>query len=191
MTAHVRDSPLPPGIDARVLFLPTFEQASWHLGAEEFIAESIFPHAHDPSVRVEVKGAIGASGRTWAYWVHDFSDNKLTLLRTVSPLLPGHEREASGSEEVERELTEELADVLCAAQAEAARWGLEKVTVWNPDGRTRRACARVLGLASGDEVKLHERLEGSIPCLRWKGGKAAGMAPEKVEWVALEKYTWC
>ena len=190
LVASVRETPLAPGTFARVLFLPTYAQAAWHFGAEEFIAASIFPPSHAPSVAVEFKGAMGASGRVWAYWVHDFSDDKLTLLRTGLPRRVEHGGEGADGEVAEREATEELADVLRAAQAEAGRWGLAKVTMWNPDERTREACAKVLGLALGKEVEIRERLEGSIPCLRWKGGKGPGDA-ETIEWVALEKYTWC
>lgn len=83
----------------------------------------------------------------------------------------------------------ELAAVLRAAQAEAADWAFKKVVLWNPDRRTLAACKLVLG--DGKEVEVRKRTEGSIPCLRWKEG-AGGAGWEKgIDWVALEKYSWC
>jgi hypothetical protein len=83
----------------------------------------------------------------------------------------------------------EISNILRAAQAEAASWAFERVVLWNPDGRTLKACKLVLGLGEGEEVKVRTRTEGSIPCLRWKGGK--NEVSKGVEWVALEKYSWC
>jgi hypothetical protein len=90
---------------------------------------------------------------------------------------------AASAEEKERVL--DIAEVLRAAQAEAASWDLKKVVLWNPGPGTLAACKLVV--AGGKEVEVRRRTEGSIPCLRWKGGEAEN----GVEWVALEKYSWC
>jgi hypothetical protein len=129
-----------------------------------------------------IKGAISPSGHTWGYWVHDFNEDKLVFLRLVSP-----ESVAASAEEKERVL--DIAEVLRAAQAEAASWDLKKVVLWNPGPGTLAACKLVV--AEGKEVEVRQRTEGSIPCLRWKGGHGGGEAEKGVEWVALEKYSWC
>jgi hypothetical protein len=44
------------------------------------------------------------------------------------------------------------------------------VVLWNPGPGTLAACKLVV--ADGKEVEVRRRTEGSIPCLRWKGGEA-------------------
>jgi hypothetical protein len=83
----------------------------------------------------------------------------------------------------------EVAAVLRAAQAEAASWAFKKVVLWNPNPRILAACKLVL--EDGKEVEVQQRTEGSIPCLRWRRGNADGEVEKGVEWIALEKYSWC
>jgi len=179
LTSNIRTASLLPETHTRFAFLPTYAQAAWHFSAEDFMASKFFT---SPPRTPSIKGAISPSGQTWGYWVHDFNEDKLVFLRLVSP-----ESVAGSAEEKERVL--DIAEVLRAAQAEAASWDLKKVVLWNPGPGTLAACKLVV--ADGKEVEVRRRTEGSIPCLRWKGGHEGGEAEKGVEWVALEKYSWC
>jgi hypothetical protein len=180
IVSDIRSTPLPADTYARLAFLPTYPQAAWHFGAEEFIASKIFKF---PPRMPSIKGAISSSGHTWGYWVHDYNEDKLVLLRLVSSY-----SQSSTPNRVEEAISE-IAAVLRAAQAEAADWSLHKVVIWNPEPRTLEACSLVLG--DGQEPQVRRRTEGSIPCLRWKGGKGDGEVEQGLRWVALEKYCWC
>jgi hypothetical protein len=167
-----------PGTHTRLAFLPTYAQAAWHFGAEEFAAMKLFAA---PARMPSIKGAISSSGETWGYWVHDYNDEKLSLLRLVSF------HPSSTPEDKEKALLE-LAAVLRAAQAEAASWVFKKVVLWNPDQRTLTACKLVLG--DDKEVEIQQRTE-NIPCLRWNTRNGRRGWEKGVDWVALEKYSWC
>ena len=93
----------------------------------------------------------------------------------------------STSDDKEKALLE-LTAVLRAAQAEAARWSFKKVVLWNPDQRMLVACKLVLG--DSKDVEVQQRTE-SIPCLKLNLGDGRRGWEKGVEWVALEKYSWC
>jgi hypothetical protein len=97
--------------------------------------------------------------------------------------------QSSSTPEEEEKGILETAQILRAAQAETASWAFKKVVLWNPNPRTLAACKLVLG--DGKEVDVRRRTEGSIPCLRWKGGNGKGEVEKGVEWMASEKYGWC
>jgi hypothetical protein len=178
--SNIRSTPLPADTYARLAFLPTYAQAVWHFSAEEYMASKVFKsQSRTPSI----KGAISSSGQTWGYWVHDYNEDKLVLLRLFSSY------PASSTAEEEEKATSEVAAVLRAAQAEAADWSLHQVVIWNPQPRTLDACKLVL--EGGKTPEVRKRTDGSIPCLRWKGGKGDGVFEKEHEWVALEKYCWC
>jgi hypothetical protein len=81
LVSYVWTAPLVLGTHTWVALLPNYAQAAWHFGAEEFAASKLFTAlACTPSI----KGAISASGDTWAYWFHDYNEDKLSLLRLVS-----------------------------------------------------------------------------------------------------------
>ncbi|KFY81772.1 hypothetical protein V500_11109 [Pseudogymnoascus sp. VKM F-4518 (FW-2643)] len=167
MTAEVK-SPLAPGKHTRLAFVSSIEQAEWHFGAEDISAAKLYPDQAPPTV----KGVV--AGGTFGYWVRDFNERKLIMLRLKAG-------EAQGVEEV--------VSVLRAAQAEAHEWGLGKVVVWNPDEILKEACRVIMG----KEVEVKNRTEGSVPCLRWNGkeGGGTGEVEAGVEWLAVEKYCWC
>ena len=175
--SYVQSTPIPDGKHGQFALLPTFAQATWHFGAEEYIASKKFT---SPARMPSIKGAISTTGQTWGYWTHDYSEDKLVLLRLVS-LFPS-------TPDVEEEAVVELAGILYAAQAEAASWEFHKVVIWNPQARTLAACKLVLG---GREPHVRERTEGSIPCVRWIGSMGNGEFEEGLEWIASEKYDWC
>lgn len=158
--------PPAPGKHTRLAFISSIEQAEWHFGAEDISAAKLYPDQAPPTV----KGV--AAGGTFGYWVRDFNERKLIMLR----LNVGEGEEAQSVQEV--------VSVLRAAQAEAHEWGLAKVVVWNPDERVKEACKVIMG----KEVEVKNRTEGSVPCLRWNG---KGEVEAGVEWLALEKYCWC
>ncbi|KFY26456.1 hypothetical protein V491_01299, partial [Pseudogymnoascus sp. VKM F-3775] len=161
--------PLPPGKHTRLAFSPSIEQAEWHFGAEDISAAKLYPDQAPPTV----KGAL--AGGSFGYWVRDFNERKLIMLR----LRVGGEVQG----------LQEVVSILRAAQAEANEWGLGKVVVWNPDERVQEACKVIMG----KDVEVKNRTEGSVPCLRWNGkrGGGKGEAEAGVEWIALEKYCWC
>ncbi|KFZ17512.1 hypothetical protein V502_04555 [Pseudogymnoascus sp. VKM F-4520 (FW-2644)] len=167
LTAEVM-SPPAAGKHTRLAFVSSIEQAEWHFGAEDISAAKLYPDQAPPTV----KGVV--AGGTFGYWVRDFNERKLIMLRLKAG-------EAQGVEEV--------VSVLRAAQAEAHEWGLGKVVVWNPDEILKEACKVIMG----KEVEVKNRTEGSVPCLRWNGkeGGGKGEVEAGVEWLALEKYCWC
>ncbi|OBT52673.1 hypothetical protein VE04_08216 [Pseudogymnoascus sp. 24MN13] len=167
-------SPPSPGKHTRLAFDPSIAQAEWHFGAEDISASKLYPDQAPPTL----KGV--ATGSTFGYWVRDFNERKLIMLR----LKAGGPWEGGEAEGVQ-----EVASVLRAAQAEAHAWGLGKVVVWNPDERVKEACKVIMG----KEVEVKNRTEGSVPCLRWNGkeGGGKGEVESGVEWLALEKYCWC
>jgi len=175
LTADITNTPLPEGIHTRLAFLPSYEQACWHLEAEDFVASKLFP---SPPRKPTVKGAI--AGSTWGYWVRHFNGNILIFLR----LVPGPV--STPEEEARTKL--ETAQVLMAAQHEAAEWGLEKVIVWNPDPVVEAACQHVN--VPGENPTIQQR-GASVPCLRWKGGEGENLVEKGIEWVAAERYCWC
>ena len=85
---------------------------------------------------------------------------------------------------------DELVEVLRAAQVEAGKWKFGKLVIWTPDERTFDACRVCL---DAEEPKVRVRTEGSIPCVRWKGGDAANEEgwEKKVQWLWCEKFAWC
>jgi hypothetical protein len=177
LTTYVRTAPLTPGTHTRLAFLPTYAQAEWHFATEDLTASKLFT---SPPRSPTTKGAISASGKAWGYWFHDYSEDKLVFLRLASLWPPSPTSE-------EEKATLEISAILRAAQDEAASWAFKKVILWNPEPRTLAACKLILG--NGKEPEVRTRTEGSIPCLRWKGGQ--GEVEKGVEWVALEKYSWC
>ncbi|KAH8150912.1 uncharacterized protein LAJ45_05094 [Morchella importuna] len=103
---------LPPDTHARFTFLPTFAQACWHFGTEEYICEKVL--GKSPMV----KGAL-VDNNTWLYWTHDFAEKKLVVLRVV----------ASGDKEG---LVARLKGLLSAAEKEAREWEFGKIVAWSP-----------------------------------------------------------
>ncbi|KFY52293.1 hypothetical protein V496_08555 [Pseudogymnoascus sp. VKM F-4515 (FW-2607)] len=167
-------APPTPGKHTRLAFVPSVAQAEWHFGAEEISAAKLYPDQAPPTAK-------GASvGATFGYWVRDFNERKLIMLRL---------REGGPWDDGEAQGVQEVVSVLRAAQAEAHEWGLGKVVVWNPDEKVKEACRIILG----KEVEVRNRTEGSVPCLRWNGkeGGGKGEVEARVEWLALEKYCWC
>ncbi|KAK4155313.1 lysine acetyltransferase [Chaetomidium leptoderma] len=185
---------LPADTKTHVAFLPTHPQISWHLARAEFDAGKIFPPNTTTTAatanpqRTLTKGAITLptdGSKSWTYWSHDWRNKRLRVLRIV--VRP----EASSTDTpttTEQQRVGDVAALLEAAVAEARRWGLGRVVVWNPDDEVRAGCKSV-GNASphGVKVVFEERVAGGVPSLRWKGGKGV----RGVVWEENFGYCWC
>lgn len=169
---RARMAALPDDGKIHVAFAPSLAQIEWQLARESFMVGVIHPGRP-----IERRGAITEDGESWILWDHDWRENKLKVLRIVTPGPMTEERRAA-----------DAAVLLQAAMEEAAAWGLPKVLVWNPDEAITAAVKGVsnenVGLVT---VVFDERLDGSIPCLRWKGGKGT----ENVTWEDNLYYAWC
>ena len=127
---------------------------------------------------IEIKGAMSLDRKRWVIWNRDFgsSSSQLFIVRYVNL--------SHGENETEEEM--QVASLLRAAGLEAKKWGLKKVTMWNPDEITVRAARRVVD----SEAKIIDRETDSI-CSLMMHPEGAGSGPEEVEWLINEKYAWC
>lgn len=161
-----------------IAFSPEFSQISWQLAREQFVADAMFAKS------IERRGAITVNGQSWVYWEHDWREKKLNIMRFVTL-----DRVASDDiMSAEEEKTWDLIELLRAAAAEAVSWGLTKVLIWNPDILTTVA---IKGFHNFHEdqanVIFDERLDSSIPSLRWKNGKNT----RETLWEENYYYCWC
>ncbi len=151
----------------RVAFQPTFAQACWHFGAESHVGKIVT--GKDPVV----KGAA-VDDRNFLYWIHDFRDKHLVVLRVVAP------------RSMDDESIQQVAALIAAAHEEARKWNFDAIVVWNPTEAFEKAARSVAGNAEG-AVDIHDRDNDSVPCLRWRWNKGE---PD-VQWDANEKFAWC
>jgi len=161
---------VPASKKTMLAFAPTYAQVAWQLAREEFMTQLI----HGRSV--EIRGAATADGAAWIIWDHDWREQKLKVLRIATPRPISDDDRAAA-----------VTALLQAAIEEASAWGLRKVLVWNPD-ETVTLGVKGVGNAHEDVVKVvfDERLDGSIPSLRWKDARSI-----TTDWVANEYYAWC
>ncbi|WYZ39215.1 hypothetical protein EsH8_III_001129 [Colletotrichum jinshuiense] len=152
---------LPDDGKTHVAFAPSGDQLLWHFTRDGFMARELAGR------EVVHRGAVTADGKAWVYWDHDFREKKLKVLRVA------------GDPEAD------VTALLHAAVIEAADWGLAKVLVWNPDDGVSASAKSVSDRTGGAvRVVFDERLDGSIPSLRWKG-------EGEVLWEDNEYYAWC
>lgn len=166
-----------------VAFAPDFAQISWQFANEDFITGVM--HLDKP---VTHRGAITHSGRSWVYWNFDWRANELSILRFV--LLEEDPVDANGSHRFvsEEEKAWDVLELLQAAAAEAAAWGLKKVLIWNPDNTTTRGIKGFHNFHETEvDVIFDERKDTAIPSLRWKGGPGEG----ETVWEDNQHYAWC
>ncbi|KAL2127207.1 hypothetical protein VTI74DRAFT_11108 [Chaetomium olivicolor] len=154
-----------------VTFLPTTEQLTWHFARDAYVCKTLRDR------EVVNRGAKTVDGASWIYWDHDLREKKLKILRIVIR-----------QEDSAVKKTEDVKMLLVAALKEAKDWKLAKVLVWNP-GKDISVVATELWHDLGPEVQVvfDEREDGSIPSLRWKGGKEL----EDVVWECNEYFAWC
>ncbi|KAH6651317.1 hypothetical protein F5144DRAFT_559104 [Chaetomium tenue] len=154
-----------------VAFLPTAEQMAWHFTRDAYMCKTLLGR------EVVHRGAKTEDGASWIYWDHDLREKKLKVLRIVT-------REEDAGEKQR----EDVRKLLLAALAEAREWGLLKVLVWNPTTEVAEVTTGIWrDLGPKVQVTFEEREDGSIPSLRWKGGKGL----EEVVWESNEYYAWC
>lgn len=189
-----RFNALPADGKTRVAFLPTHAQVAWQLARSEFDAHKLLPpgasdsHSHSlssPSGNgagpLLCQGAITVDGRAWASWAHDWRDNRLRVLQLASGL-------AGSGGTTQQQRVADVAALLEAAVAEAARYGLGRVVIWNPDEEVRLGC-KAVGNRHPEalEVVFEDRVEGGIPSFRWRGGRDTSTTV----WEENFGYCWC
>jgi hypothetical protein len=165
-----------PPIDSKtkIAFVPNYQTLEWHWAREEFVAPVLRKHI---DMKPELKGAITVDGKRWIIWNRDFGKiSQLYIIRYVNL--------SRSLDETKEE--EQLANLFLAAGLEARKWGLQKVTMWNPD----EICIRAARRAAGSTVKVVDRENDSIASLMMHPNKL-GSGPDKVEWLANEKFGWC
>jgi hypothetical protein len=184
----------PSSVHRRVVILPDMDHMLWHIRKEEFATHHIFGKIPD------AKGAIAGSPgkRVWAIWVHRYyahpdstgndGENVLYILRLVvegdDTANKPNEDQASPSMAAFTEQATALKTVLQAAQAEAAQWRLNHVSLWEPSPLVRRLIGQ-----NGLDAAWIEREEESISSSLWFAeGEGEGKSPV---WLNNEHYAWC
>ena len=176
-----------------VSLIPDWETMQWHHAREEFAAKELL------GGRVpEVKGAYiqcEDKSRVWCIWSRFFGNdsNDSNILNILRLVVEGDEELSVGdSETVENgsangdsnsEKVQAIASLLRAAQAEAAKWDMKNVQVWNPTRLAMRAAQSI-----EPSTKVIHRDEESIASLRWHHGEGEAA---NIEWLGNEKYGWC
>lgn len=183
----------------RVVILPDLDHMLWHIRKEDFATNYIFEK------KAGTRGAIaGVPGkRVWIIWVRryyghpdhpgedeDDGGNVLYVLRLV---IEGDETANKPQEdhlnpiptEAYTEQGAALKSVLQAAQAEAAKWRLGHVQLWEPSPLAQS----LLEQSDLDAIRV-ERQAGSVASALWfrEGNDVIYDAPK---WVNNEYYAWC
>jgi len=171
--------------------VPDAETLSWHHAREEFVANELYGKSP------EVKGAIVGTEegkRVWCVWMRTWynSDpqkskgNSLNILRLVVEDPEYTDFNAASDDGVEQAkgsyVTAAIASLLAAAQAEANKWYMGSIDIWNPTSATLAAARQ---LKAGTQVTHREN--DSIASLRWYGEGSV----QDIEWMDNEKYAWC
>ncbi|KAI1748629.1 hypothetical protein F4782DRAFT_516170 [Xylaria castorea] len=189
---------MPSTVRKRMVILPDLDHMLWHIRKEDFAVNYIF------SKKAEAKGAIaGSPGKqVWAVWVRryyghpDYPDeeeedggNVLYILRLVvegdDTANRPHESQLPPVTDAYMEQAAALKAVLQAAQAEAAKWRLGQVKLWEPSPLVQS----LLEQSDLDATQV-ERQEYSIASVLWfrEDGDGEDEAPV---WVNNEHYAWC
>lgn len=167
------------GGKTRMAIIPDEDSMLWFHRKEEFLTrKKVFDK---PFL---VKGAVSGKpgNRVWMIWDHflhgplDDSEagNTLYILRLVI------ENEDEGQRDKKAEL---LKNVIEAAQAEAAKWKLPTVEMWNPT-----LLVEDLLQHTGIHHIKEDRKQDSICSLMWYGDENG--TQDEIEWVVNEKFEW-
>lgn len=160
-----------------VAFSPSYAQVAWQLAREQFMADIMFKRA------IERRGAITTNGRSWIYWDHDWREKKLKVLRIVSL----DSDPETGITIMDESKIRDIVELLRAAAAEAAEWGLDKVLIWNPDNNATKGIKGFHNYHEDDVDVIFDERNSSIPCFRWKGGRST----QGTIWEDSYYYCWC
>lgn len=183
----------------RVVILPDLDHMLWHIRKEDFATNYIF------GKKVEAKGAIsGVPGKqVWILWVRryyghpdhpdeeeDDGGNVLYVLRLViegdeTADKPHDDHLDPTPTDTYVEQAAVLKSVLQAAQAEAAKWRLGHVQLWEPS-----PLAQSLLEQSGLDAIRVERQAGSVASALWFRERN-GVINDAPQWVNNEYYAWC
>jgi hypothetical protein len=172
-----------------VSIVPDVETLSWQHAREEFVANELY--SKSPTVKGAIVGTESGK-RVWCVWYRTWNNNDpqnaqgntMTLLRLVAE---GAEASDAASDEGAKAakdsyISAATASLLVAARAEASKWHMGAVDIWNPTSATL-AAASMLDPA----VRVVHREKDSIASLRWYGERSV----QDVVWVDNEKYAWC
>ena len=179
-----------PDKKSRVALIPDLKTIQWHHAREEFAGKEML--GRDP----DIKGAHADcedKSQVWCIWTRTFGSteagNTLNILRFVvegEEEIARYESEAGNNpidpKSVDQAKLQSATAVLRAAQAEAARWNMKDVQIWNPSPLVVLAARNI-----EPTTELIDREDESIASLRWHG------EPEyrtNVEWISNEKYGW-
>jgi GNAT superfamily N-acetyltransferase len=168
--------------------IPDHSHMLWHHIREELIWNQVHLHSTPGD-----KGVIAGQpeNRVWAIWAHGLSSTEtsstsqgtLYILRLVverPEVFESRERDLSPSEREELVLNMKI--VLQSAQAEAAKWKLGSVRLWNPSDFLKELISK-----AGIEYSEVDREKECIGSLQWYGPDDE----ENVEWIGNERYAWC
>ena len=191
----------------RVAFVPTYAQACWHFGTEEHVGKIV----RDKVPTVKGAGVFRSSGGQgeenkvrdplcWLYWLHDFKENHLVILRVV--INPHHQHPNPNPDQPQNgpSLTKGLTSLLHAAITEACAWKFSQVICWNPSQDMIQAADDLVVTAAQQQQQQQQQSKNplssevssremdSIPCLRWR---YRVRQPGDIVWEANEKFAWC
>ncbi|KAJ8121402.1 hypothetical protein ONZ43_g2131 [Nemania bipapillata] len=189
---------MPSTARKRMVILPDLDHMLWHIRKEDFAVNYIF------GKKAEAKGAIaGNPGKqVWAVWVRRYyghpdhpdeggedGGNVLYILRLVvegdTTANRPHEGQLVPATNAYMEQAASLKAVLQTAQAEAAKWRLDQVKLWEPSPLVQSLLEQSdLGAT---QVERHEHSIASVLWFREDGDRK----DEAPVWVNNEYYAWC
>jgi GNAT superfamily N-acetyltransferase len=168
--------------------IPDHSHMLWHHIREELVWNQVHLHS-----TLEDKGVIAGQpgSRVWAIWAHGLSSTEISstsqgtlyILRLVveqPDVFESRETDLSPSEREELVLNMKI--VIQSAQAEAAKWKLGSVRLWNPSDFVKELISK-----AGIEYSEVDREKECIGSLQWYGPDDE----ENVEWIGNERYAWC
>jgi GNAT superfamily N-acetyltransferase len=176
------------GERSRMMLVPDLDHMLWHHTKEDFACDKLF------GARPTIKGAIAgeAGNRIWVIWTRRYyqkpdiapSRNTLYILRLVVEGESIEYNENHGGSGLHEQQVDCLGAVIREAQAEAEKWKLSSIHLWDPS-------ILVLDLIESSNIPhcKVERRETSIASLLWYGEGSNEEAMPEV--VANEKFAWC
>jgi GNAT superfamily N-acetyltransferase len=168
----------------RVMILPDHTHMLWHHVREEFRCEKLF--GKFPKAKGAMAGKFGS--RVWVVWTHKLhgkpdnieAGNTLYILRLV---IEKQGPEGNVAVKDREEVKENLKIVVQSAQAEAIKWKLQSVKLWDPSPLTREL-VQEMGIRFLDVEREEEGIASVL--FNLEGGEEDGL-----EWLSNEKFAWC